>query len=57
MTSNSQVNDTSGDVCYCIYQDDVQMEGVYSLVDDEQVREILYNHLHGQKNRGETCEN
>ena len=54
MASNSQVNDTSGDVHSFIYQDDIQMEGVYSLVDGEQVGESLYNHLHGQKNRGET---
>ena len=54
MTSNSQVNYTSGDVLSFIYQDDVQMEGIYSLVDDKQIGESLYNYLHGQKNRGET---
>ena len=32
ITSNSQVNDTSGDVHFFIYQDDIQMEGIYSLV-------------------------
>ena len=44
ITSHSQVNDTTGEVHSFIHQD-VQMEGVYSLADDEQVRESLYNHL------------
>ena len=45
MTSNSQVNDTSGDVHSFIYQDDIQMEVVYSLPDGEQTGEGLYNQL------------
>ena len=45
VTSNSQVNDTSGDVPYFIYQDDIQMEGMYSLANNEQVRESLHDHL------------
>ena len=45
MTSNSQVNNTSGGVPSFIYQDDVQMEGIYSLADNQQVGEGLYNHL------------
>ena len=44
MNSNSQVNDTSGGVPSFIYQDNIQMEGAYSLADDEQVGD-LYNHL------------
>ena len=44
VTSNSQLNDTSGDVPYFIYQDDIQMEGMYS-ANNEQVRESLYDHL------------
>ena len=44
MNSNSQVNDTIGGVPSFIYQDNIQMEGVYSLADDEQVGD-LYNHL------------
>ena len=43
MTSNSQVNDTSGGVPSFIYQDDLQIEGVYSLADDQQTGECLYN--------------
>ena len=35
MTSNSQVNNSSDDVSSFVYQDDVQMEGVYSLPDDQ----------------------
>ena len=42
VTSNSQLNDTSGDVPYFIYQDDIQTEGMYSLANNEQVRESLY---------------
>ena len=42
MTSNSQVNDTSSDVHS---QNDIQMEGIYSLANNEQVGESLYNHL------------
>ena len=45
MTSNSQVNNTSGGVPSFIYEDDIQMEGVYSIVNGEQVGEGLYNHL------------
>ena len=45
MTSDLQVNDTSGDVPSFIYQDDLQMEGVYSLADDQQTVEGLYNQL------------
>ena len=45
MTSYSQVNNTSGAVPSFIYQDDIQMEGIYSLANDEQVGEGLYNHL------------
>ena len=41
MTSNSQVNDTSGGLPSFIYQDDVQMEGAYSLVNDDEVGESL----------------
>ena len=44
MTSNSQVNDTSSGVPSFIYQDDVQMEGAYSLVNDDEVEEGLNNH-------------
>ena len=43
MTSNLQVNDTSGDVPSFIYQDDVQMEGIYSVPDDQQAEESLHN--------------
>ena len=43
MTSNSQVNDTSGGVPSFIYQDDVQMEDVYSLADDQATGDGLYN--------------
>ena len=46
-TSNSQVNDTSSSVPSFIYQNDIQMEGIYSIVDGEQVGESLYNHLQG----------
>ena len=45
MSSNSQVNNTSGGVPSFIYQDDVQMEGLYSLADNQQVGEGLCNHL------------
>ena len=45
MNSNSQVNDTSGGLPSFIYQDDVQMEGAYSLVNDDEVGEGLNNHL------------
>ena len=45
MTSNSQINDTSGGVPSFNYQDDIQMEGIYSLINGEQVGEALYNHL------------
>ena len=45
MTSNSQVNDTSGGVHSFIYQDNIQMEGTYSLANNEHVGESLYNHL------------
>ena len=55
MTSNPQVNDTSGGVLSFIYQDDVQMEGLYSLADNQQVGEGLYNHL--QKNWEENTKN
>ena len=43
MTSNSQVNDTSGGVPSFIYQDDLQMEGVYSFANDQHTGEGLYN--------------
>ena len=55
MTSNSQVNDTSSGVPSFIYQDDVQMEGIYSLADNQQVGEGLYNHL--QRNWEENTKN
>ena len=42
ITSNSQVNDTNDDVHS---QNDIQMEGIYSLANNEQVGESLYNHL------------
>ena len=45
MTSNSQVNDTSSGVPSFIYQNDTQIEGIYSLANNEQVGEGLYNHL------------
>ena len=45
MTSNSQVNDTSSGVPSFIYQNDIQMEGIYSIADGEQVGESLYNHF------------
>ena len=45
ISSNSQVNDTSGEVHSFIHQDDVRMKGIFSLANDEQVRESLYNHL------------
>ena len=45
MTSNSQVNYTSGGVHSFIYQNDIQMEGTYSLANNEQVGGSLYNHL------------
>ena len=42
MTSDLQINNSSGGVPSFIYQDDdVQIEGVYSLADDEQIRESL----------------
>ena len=44
ITSNSQVNDTSGDVHYFINQDYIQIEGMNSLANNEQVGESLYNH-------------
>ena len=44
-TCTLQVNDTNSGVTSFIYQDDFQMEGVYSLVDDQQTRESLYNKL------------
>ena len=43
MTNNLQVNDTSGGVPSFIYQNDVQMEGIYSVPDDQQAEESLYN--------------
>ena len=45
IASHSQVNDTSGEAHSFIHQDDVRIEGIYSLANDEQVRESLYNHL------------
>ena len=44
ITSNSQANDTSGDVPYFINQDYIQMEGMNTLANNEQVRESMYNH-------------
>ena len=44
-TCSLQVNDTNGGVPSFIYQDDVQKEGVYSLADDQQTEESLYNQL------------
>ena len=44
-TCTLQVNDTSDGVPSFIYQDDLQMEGVYSLADDRQTEESLYNQL------------
>ena len=43
MTSNLQVNDTSCGVPTFIYQDDIQVEFVYSLADDQQIGEDQYN--------------
>ena len=43
MTSDSQVNDTSDGVPSFIYQDDLQMEGVYSFVNDQHTGKGLYN--------------
>ena len=40
ITSNSQVNDTSGDVHSIIYQDDVQIDGIYSLANGEQIGKV-----------------
>ena len=45
MSSNSQVNNTSSGVPCFIYQNDVQMERLYSLADNQQVEEGLYNYL------------
>ena len=55
MTSNSQVNDISSGVPSFIYQNDIQMEGIYSLINGEQVGEGLYNHL--QRNWEENTKN
>ena len=41
---NSQVNNTSGIPSFN-YQDDVQMEGAYSVVNDDEVGEGLNNHV------------
>ena len=49
-TCTLEVNDTSGGVPSFIYQDNVQMEEVYSLADDQQTGDIQYNQL--QKNWG-----
>ena len=40
MTSDLQINNSSGGVPSFI-DDDVQIEGVYSLADNEQIRESL----------------
>ena len=45
MTSNLQVNNTSSGVPSFICQDDVQMEGAYSLVNDDDIGEGLNNHV------------
>ena len=45
MTSNLQVNDASSGVPSFICQNNAQMVGIYSLANDEQVDEGLYNHL------------
>ena len=42
-TCTLQVNNTSSGVPFFIYQDNVQMEGVYSLADDQQTGTSLYN--------------
>ena len=55
ITSNSQVNNTSGGVPSFINQDDVQMEGIYSLVNDDEVREGQNNHV--QRNWEENTTN
>ena len=44
-TRTLQVNDTNSGVTSFIYDDNVQMEGVYSLADDQQTGESLYNQL------------
>ena len=45
MNRNSQVNNTSSGAPSFNYQDDVQMEGAYSLVNDDEVGEGLNNHV------------
>ena len=45
MNRNSQVNNTSSGAPSFNYQDDVQMEGIYSLVNDDEVGEGLNNHV------------
>ena len=44
-TCTLQVNDTNSGVTSFIYEDNVQMEGVYSLADDQQTGASLYNQL------------
>ena len=44
-TCTLQVNDSNNGVPSFVYQENVQMEGVYSLVDDQQTGESLYNQL------------
>ena len=45
MNRNSQVNNTSSGVPSFNYQDDVQMEGAYSVVNDDEVGEGPNNHV------------
>ena len=45
MNRNSQVNNTSSGVPSFNYQDDVQMEGAYSVVNDDEVGKGLNNHV------------
>ena len=54
-TCTLQVNDTNSGVTSFIYEDNVQMEGVYSLADDQQTGESLYNQL--QRNWEENTKN
>ena len=55
MNRNSQVNNTSSGAPSFNYQDDVQMEGAYSLVNDDEVGEGLNNHV--QRNWEENTKN
>ena len=54
-TCTLQVNDTNSGVTSLIYEDNIQMEGVYSLADDQQTGASLYNQL--QRNWEENTKN